>query len=61
MIRRMSMARRALMCNCKTEIVADDDEKLYWKVQEHLDKEHSDLNLSADEIREIIRTKAYDK
>ncbi len=52
--------RRAMDCQCGHHVEARDDEELYEKVKQHVDDEHHDLRLTNEQIRELIRTKAYD-
>ena len=53
---------RALDCDCGRHLEADDDEKLFDKAKEHVSRDHHpDRQLSAEQVREIVAEKAYDK
>jgi hypothetical protein len=38
-----------------------NDEKLFDKAQKHMDRDHPEMRLSAERVREIVAQKAYDK
>ena len=52
---------RALDCDCGQHLEAADDQKLYDEAQKHMDRDHSEMRLSAERVREIVAEKAYDK
>jgi predicted small metal-binding protein len=52
------VARRRIVCSCGDEIVAANDDELFWKVRRHVDSEHRELNYSASDIREFIAREA---
>ena len=53
---------RALDCDCDRHLEAADDQKLLDKVQEHVSRDHSpEMQLSAEQVREMVAEKAYDK
>ena len=52
---------RALDCDCGQHLEAADDQKLFDEVQEHLNRDHPEMGLSDERVREIVAEKAYDK
>ena len=52
---------RALDCDCGQHLEAADDQKLYDEAQKHMDRDHPEMRLSAERVREIVAEKAYDK
>jgi len=52
---------RVLDCDCGQHLEAADDQKLFDKAREHLNRDHPEMRLSAERIREIVTEKAYDK
>jgi hypothetical protein len=52
---------RALDCDCGRRLKAADDEKLFDKAKEHVSRDHPEMQLSAEQVREIVAEKAYDK
>ena len=53
---------RALDCDCDRHLEAVDDQKLFDKVQEHVSRDHDpEMHLSAEQVREMVAEKAYDK
>ena len=52
---------RALDCDCGRHLEAADDQKLFDKVQEHVSRDHPpEMQLSAEQVREMIAQKAYE-
>src|SRR5215213_965069 len=52
---------RALDCDCGQHLEPANDEKLFDKAQKHMDRDHPEMRLSAERVREIVAQKAYDK
>ena len=52
---------RALDCDCGQHLEAANDEKLFDEAQEHVNRDHPEMQLSAEQVREIVAEKAYDK
>jgi len=52
---------RALDCDCGQHLEGADDQKLFNKAKEHVNRDHPEMQLSAEQIREIVAEKAYDK
>jgi hypothetical protein len=51
---------RALLCNCRRHLEAQDDEALRAAVREHLLTKHPALEPSDERVEEIVSTRAYD-
>ena len=52
---------RALDCECGQHLEAANDEELVERAREHVDRDHSDMGLSDEQVRGIVRQGAYDK
>ena len=52
---------RALDCDCGRHLEAANDQKLFDKAQAHVSRDHPEMQLSAEQVREIVEQKAYDK
>jgi hypothetical protein len=52
---------RALDCDCGRHLEAADDQKLFDEGQKHVNRDHPEMRLSAERVREIVTQKAYDK
>jgi hypothetical protein len=52
---------RALDCDCGQHLEAADDQKLFDEAQKHLNRDHPEMGLSNERVREIVAEKAYDK
>ncbi len=53
---------RALDCDCGRHLQAANDQKLFDKVQERVSRDHHpEMQLSAEQVREMVAEKAYDK
>ena len=52
---------RALDCDCGQHLEAANDEKLLDKAKEHVNRDHPEMQLSDEQVREIVAEKAYDK
>ena len=51
---------RMLDCQCGQTLQAANDDELVQAVQEHVDQEHPDMDLSAEDIRGLVSEKAYE-
>lgn len=51
---------RALLCHCRGHLEARDDRALTEEVRKHLVREHPSLASSDEQVRQIVRTRAYD-
>jgi predicted small metal-binding protein len=52
---------RALDCDCGQHLEAADDQKLFDKTKEHVNRDHPEMQLSDERVREIVAEKAYNK
>jgi hypothetical protein len=52
---------RALDCDCGQHLEAANDQKLFDEAQKHVNRDHPEMQLSAEQAREIVTQKAYDK
>ena len=52
---------RALNCDCGRILKAANDEELFEKAKEHVNRDHPEMRLSAERVREIVAEKAYEK
>lgn len=57
----MEESTRALDCECGRHLEASDDEELYERAREHVDRDHPDMGLSDEQVRGIVAEGAYDK
>ena len=51
---------RAVLCHCREHLEAKDDGALHDVVREHLILEHPAIEPSAEQVEEIVSTRAYD-
>jgi hypothetical protein len=51
---------RALLCHCRHHLEAQDDEALFGVVRDHLTREHPAIPPTAEQVGEIVATRAYD-
>ena len=52
---------RALDCECGQHLEAANDEELFERAREHVDRDHPDMDLSEEQIRGIVEQGAYAK
>jgi predicted small metal-binding protein len=52
---------RALDCDCGQHLEAADNEKLFDKTKEHVNRDHPEMQLGDEQVREIVAEKAYHK
>jgi predicted small metal-binding protein len=52
---------RALDCECGRHLEAGDDQELFERAREHVDKDHPEMGLSDEQVRGIVEQGAYDK
>ena len=52
---------RALDCECGQHLEAANDEELFERAREHVDRDHSDMGLGDEQVRGIVEQGAYDK
>jgi predicted small metal-binding protein len=51
----------ALDCPCGFHVEAADQEELFEKRREHIDQDHSEVDLSDEQLRGILGEGAYTK
>ena len=51
---------RALDCECGHHLEAEDDERLVAAGTAHAAEAHAELNIGEEQMRELVRTRAYD-
>jgi predicted small metal-binding protein len=54
-------AMRALDCECGQHLEAGSDEGLFEQARAHVDRDHPEMRLSDEQVREIVSGGAYDK
>lgn len=52
---------RALDCQCGEHLEAESDEGLYRQARAHVDRDHPEMQLSDEQVMEIVSGGAYDK
>ena len=52
---------RALDCDCGQHLEAANDEELFERAREHVDRDHPEMQLSDEQVRGIVAEGAYDK
>jgi predicted small metal-binding protein len=50
---------RMIDCDCGHTLQAANDDDLFKAAREHVDQEHADMELSDDQVRDLIAEKAY--
>ena len=51
---------RVIDCQCGTTLKAANDEDLASVVREHVNEEHPDMDLSDEQVQEMVAEQAYD-
>jgi hypothetical protein len=51
---------RVIDCQCGTTLKAANDEDLVGAVREHVNEEHPDMDLSDEQVQEMVAEQAYD-
>ena len=51
---------RVIDCQCGTTLKAANDDDLVGSVRDHVNEAHPDLDLSDDEVRQMVADQAYD-
>jgi predicted small metal-binding protein len=51
---------RVIDCDCGHTLQAANDEDLFKEARSHVDQEHPDMQLTDDQVRELVSSKAYD-
>ena len=51
---------RVIDCQCGTTLQAANDEDLAGAVRDHVNEEHPDMDLSDEQVQEMVAEQAYD-
>ena len=51
---------RVIDCQCGTTLQAANDEDLAKAVRDHVSESHPDMDLSDDQVEEMVAEEAYD-
>ena len=51
---------RAIDCPCGHRLEAADDEELFRKAREHVDRDHPEMERTDEQLRERVAADAYD-
>jgi predicted small metal-binding protein len=51
---------RVIDCQCGTTLNAANDEDLSSAVRDHVNEEHPDMDLSDEQLQEMVAEQAYD-
>jgi len=52
---------RAMDCDCGHHMEAANDEELFRQAREHVDKDHPEMDLGDEQLRNILAEGAYEK
>jgi len=51
---------RVIDCDCGETLQAGNDEDLVKEARAHIDREHPDMQMTDDQVRELVSARAYD-
>ena len=51
---------RVLDCDCGQTLQAANDDDLVKEARAHVEREHPDMQLSDEQVRELVAAKAYE-
>jgi predicted small metal-binding protein len=51
---------RAIDCPCGHRLEGEDDEELFRLAREHVDRDHSELERTDEQLRQRVANDAYD-
>jgi predicted small metal-binding protein len=51
---------KVIDCDCGHTLQAANDDDLFKEARAHVDQEHPDMQLSDDQVRHLVATKAYE-
>jgi len=51
---------RAIDCPCGHRLEGENDEELFQKAREHVDREHPEMERTDEQLRERVTADAYD-
>ena len=52
---------RAMACSCGYHLEAANDEELFEQARVHVDKDHPEMDLDDEQLRNILAEGAYEK
>ncbi len=52
---------RALDCDCGQHLEAANDEELFEKAREHVNRGHPNMQLTDEQVRQLVAERVYDK
>ena len=50
---------KVIDCDCGETLHAANDDDLFKVAREHVDREHEDLEMTDDQVRQLVADKAY--
>jgi len=51
---------KVIDCDCGQTLQAANDEDLFRETRAHVDQEHPDMEMSDDQVRELVASRAYE-
>jgi Protein of unknown function (DUF1059) len=51
---------RVIDCDCGQTLQAGNDEDLVKEARAHVDREHPDMRLTDEQVRELVANRAYE-
>jgi hypothetical protein len=51
---------RAMDCDCGEHLEAPDDEVLFERARGHVDRDHPEMGLSDEQVRQLVSEKSYE-
>jgi predicted small metal-binding protein len=51
---------KVIDCDCGHTLQAGNEEDLVKEVRAHVDQEHADMDMSDDQVRELVSARAYE-
>ncbi len=52
---------RALDCDCRQHLEAANDEELLDKARDHVNRDHPNMQLTDEQVRQLVMERVYDK
>jgi hypothetical protein len=51
---------RVIDCDCGTTLQAANDDDLTGQVRQHVDEHHAEMELTDEQVRELVSARAYE-
>jgi predicted small metal-binding protein len=51
---------RVIDCDCGATVQAANDDDLFQATRRHVDEAHPDMEMSDEQVRELVASKAYE-